>query len=311
MLGQNLIPNPSFEDTVNGSFGIKLAKDWSFPTSTRSEYYTNFHNQQRPDWGIPQNLIGNQYANTGGAYVGLRMYPLDTFVSAGTDINRRDYIQSRIKRVLKMDSTYCLQLYVSLADSSHFASKGQLGIYFSSVKVDTITEHYLPYKPQVVVSPITYISDKNEWLEFNFQYTADGTEEYMIIGNFNDSSKIDTSFVGGGNQFWQETTYYYIDDIYLGHCDSVPDTLTTVFESNFGSEVCFYPNPVKERFYVKVDSDERLRFQLYNLLGQPIEVSLNQSGSRYEFEMEYLPKGVYLLEVVDGYRRNTFKILKE
>src|SRR5690606_27417629 len=94
---QNLIPNPSFEDTVHLNFDFKEANDWFHPTNSESEYYTIFHNQKRVDWGVPQNLGGYQYAKSGRAYIGLRMYPLDNNIVA----QKRDYIQAKLINSLK------------------------------------------------------------------------------------------------------------------------------------------------------------------------------------------------------------------
>jgi hypothetical protein len=158
---QNIIPNPSFEDTIKRNFGLKYADGWNNPTRSTPDYYTIFHNQKHPDFGIPQNLIGFQQPNFGRAYIGIRIYPLDSRFMAW----KREYLQSKLLNPLKKDSIYCLQLFVSLADSVTFASKNQLGIYFSGTKVNTATDSNLPYTPQIIVSPEDYIIEKKKWLK--------------------------------------------------------------------------------------------------------------------------------------------------
>src|SRR5690606_11925117 len=92
----------------------------------------------------PDNFVGYQGARTGTAYAGIMLYHL-----WGNNSNpRREYMQVKLKRTLEFDSTYCFQLYISLADSMHFASKNMLGVYFSSNAVSGNHTEHLPYTPQ-------------------------------------------------------------------------------------------------------------------------------------------------------------------
>jgi capsule polysaccharide export protein KpsE/RkpR len=46
-------------------------------------------------------------------------------------------------------------------------------------------------------------------------FYADGGEQFMTIGNYDDDEHIDTFFVGGltGGIIFKEHSYYYIDDV--------------------------------------------------------------------------------------------------
>ena len=158
---------------------------------------------------------------SGEGYMGLLIYSL----YRNNDVKRvREYIQNEMTESLVQDSTYCLQLFISLADSCIFASKNKLGVYFSATKIQSNDFFYLPFSAQVLVSPDSFLQEKQEWLEFNFEYKASGGEKFITIGNFTDSTEIDTLNVGGGSRQNVDNigTYYYIDDVYLGSCDSLP-----------------------------------------------------------------------------------------
>lgn len=306
---QNLIPNPSFEDTIHRSFDLKFASGWSSPTKGSPDYLTSYHNVNRADWGMPQNFNGYQYGRTGNSYMGIVIYSLyNKFIK-----RRREYIQAKLAKALSEDSTYCLQLHVSLSDSSRYSSRGQLSIYFSQNKISENTDYHLAYTPQIIVSSVDYIVDKEEWLRFDFEYTASGGEEYIIIGNFNDTTGIDTFFVGGGRkeELAYIETYYYIDDLYLGHCDSLPDTTIGLHENVLKSKLKLYPNPIGEQFYLTYRGQEQLQFQLYNLMGQKVEAAVQQEGNRYRFSSGHLPKGVYLLEVLGREERAAFRVVRK
>ena len=306
--GQNYIPNYSFEDTTTRVTPLFLPEHWDAATLEGWNYYTPLQNQTFPDWGSPVNVNGYQVAKTGDAYAGIKYYSL-----YGSSRNpRREYMQVQLNRSLVFDSTYCFQLYISLADSMHFASKNMLGIYFSSNAVSGNHREQLPYTPQLVVSPNTYITDKVNWVKIDMQYQAQGGEEYITIGNFNDTNYIDTTFVpGGGNAFWMEASYYYLDDIWLSHCDSLPESLVTGLNEPFlKQQFKVYPNPFVSQITVECKGKENLQFMLYNSLGQEVEVKVQQQGHRQQISTGHLPKGIYWLRLSGGIRSETVKLIK-
>ncbi len=215
--GQNLIPNASFEDTISYGGGFTFPKQWTSPSGNNSigEHYTPYNKYK---WTVPQNFFGYQIAQNGNSYFGMVMYLL-----IRTPPVQRDYIQVKLKRALLKDSAYCLRLYVNLPDSVTHASRGQLGIYLSNSAISSTSNANIPYTPQLIISPTNYITDKVNWTEFNLPYTAQGGERYLTMGNFNDTLGIDTLFSsGGGLDANYYGTYYFIDNLYLGHCDSIP-----------------------------------------------------------------------------------------
>ncbi|MCB0801588.1 MAG: T9SS type A sorting domain-containing protein [Flavobacteriales bacterium] len=307
--GQNLVPNYSFEDTARRiNTPLHPVKDWVAATNEGWNYYTPVHNLQYPEWGVPANSGGFQVAKTGSAYVGINLYNL-------WSVNRnprREYMQVKLKRVLKFDSTYCFQLFMSLADSIQFASKNMLGVYFSANAIGANNTNYLPYTPQITLSPNTFITDRQNWVEVNMQYKALGGEEYITIGNFNDTNYIDTTFVpGGGDQYWMEASYYYIDDVWLSHCDSLPDSLIGIKTHSLQSKLSVYPSPFVHDFIIRSKQNQTLQFSLYNSLGQQIDFRLQKQGSNYLIQPKDIPKGMYWLQVSDGKEQASFKMVKE
>ena len=281
---------------------------WVAATNEGWNYYTPLHNQPYPDWGVPYNGNGYQIAKTGSTYIGINIYDLWSIYRSPI----REYMQVQLKRPLVFDSTYCFQLYISLADSIHFASKNMLGIYFSPNAVSANHRERLPYTPQLVVSPNTYITDRVNWVKIDMQYQAQGGEEYITIGNFNDTNYIDTTFVpGGGNEVWMQSSYYYLDDIWLSHCDSLPESLATGLNEPFlKQQFKVYPNPFVSQITVESKGKENLAFSLYNGLGQELEVQVQQQGNRHQISTGHLPKGIYWLQINDGLRSKTVKLIK-
>lgn len=304
---QNIIPNGSFEDTVQLKFGLLEARYWTSPNRESTNHY---HPDANEAWRVPQNIVGFQYAHTGQSYIGTQIYRLYTY---NRDL-KREYLQAKLNRKLLLDSTYCFQIYVSLADSVHYSSRGQLGVYFSNQTVNSNDIYRLPYTPQIIVSPLDYISDKINWVKFDLQYKAQGGEEYITIGNFNDTTLLDTQFVsGGGKKNWYDITTYYIDDIWLSHCDSVPDSLISVQEVKFSEKISIYPNPVVNKLNIANKSNQNLQFKLYDLLGQVVaqQHRFTKIENAYTIDLAYLAKGIYILQVINGKETRSFKVLKE
>ncbi|MAC93947.1 MAG: hypothetical protein CMC96_00455 [Flavobacteriales bacterium] len=115
----------------------------------------------------------------------------------------------------------------------------------------------------------------------------------------------------GGEQLDYSGTYYYIDDLYLGHCDSLPDTTIGLHENVLKNKLKLYPNPVGEQFYLDYSGQEQLQFRLYNLMGQKVEAAVQQEGNRYRFSSGHLPKGVYLLRIVGREGRAAFRVVRK
>ena len=306
--GQNYIPNYSFEDTTTRVTPLYLPSNWGAANQEGWNYYTPLQNQIDPNWGSPNNANGFQQAKTGSAYIGINLYNLWNVQRNP----RREYLQVQLKSPLVFDSTYCFQLYISLADSCHFASKNMLGVYFSQNAVSANHTQHLPYTPQLVVSPNTYITDKVNWVKIDMQYQAQGGEEYITIGNFNDTNYIDTTFVpGGGDQFWMQASYYYLDDIWLSHCDSLPESLATGLNEPFlKQQFKVYPNPFVSEITLESKGNENLAFVLYNGLGQVVEVQVQQQGHRQQISTGHLPKGIYWLRLSDGKESEIVKLIK-
>ena len=76
VFSQNLVLNPSFEDTLQSlsfSSNIDDALGWSSATFFGTpEYFNSCSNF--PGTGVPNNITGYQYARTGNAYAGIFTY---------------------------------------------------------------------------------------------------------------------------------------------------------------------------------------------------------------------------------------------
>ena len=169
-----------------------------------------------------------------------------------------------------------------------YASRKELGIHFSDSIISSNTKYTLHNTPQIIVSDKDYIIDKINWLEYNFKYKAKGGEKYITIGNFNDTTKVDTLYLGSGERNITDGIYYYIDNIYLGHCDSLPRSVEEQ------SNLSVFPNPTRGQINIST-TDELASIEVFNMQGQLVQsvISTERTWDLPE------SKGVYWLRIIN------------
>jgi hypothetical protein len=307
---QNLIQNGDLEDTIPKSFGLKFPKYWDSPTDASPDYFSEYHNGiALNQFFVPMNFVGFQSPKSWKSYLGFSVISFNSPTI-------REYIQNELQERLKNDSVYCFQMYISLADSFSLATKNSIGVYFSDFKIDSNFFTRLNLNPQIILDS-SFIINKNGWLRLNGEYKAEGSEEYVIIGNFNSDANTDTlELNNGGDQLWMDGAYYYIDDVYLGSCDSLPeDTSIGLRENILNDKLNIYPNPFENRVVVSYEGNEELEVRLFDVMGKEVSFAYISTSLNVTNEMvlsvAHLPKGLYFLEIVAGEGRISRKIIKQ
>jgi len=292
--GQNIIQNGSFEDTARSGFGTLKSNHWGTPTVGSTPDF--FHSSRTSTiYRVPQNYSGFQNAIDGNAYFGIMGY--DLFLS-----ETREYIKNRLLDSLKKDSTYCFQMYVSLADSMTYAIKNNLGVFFSrnNIKLNNLLHLRIDTMPQIEFNDSSHFTEKNQWVKLSGAYTAQGGERFLSIGVFKTDSLLDTLFVGGGSDVTFNKTYYYIDDVWLSHCDSLPKDSGAVGLNETPrkeQDILLYPNPVRQFFTLETQATALSNFQLINAMGQQFPLQAEKAANGFRFDAQHLPKGLYILQL--------------
>ncbi len=215
---ENLIPNPSFEDynwcpnTVTDFSTLS----WYSSTDGTPDYFNSCNNG---NVGVPLNLFGFQQAHSGNGYAGI-----------GNIINivnptYREYIQVKLSKKLEAGKLYFVSFYFNLADSSRFSSNS-IGVLLTENAFYENTIENLSMVPQVNDSLVS-LNNSNIWEKVEQLYLADGTEEYLTIGCFeNNNDIIENEINLNSSVEW----YFYLDDVSLYEYE-LPD-LPNVFSPN-------------------------------------------------------------------------------
>lgn len=229
---QNLVPNGSFEEyssCPDAAAQVYKATPW-FDPGASSDY---FNACALPSTGlnVPDNTLNNfgyEYAKDGNAYMGLA-----TFVGTSQGVvNYREYIAVELTSALQRGYNYCFETYVSLADSSTYATNS-IGVYFSNDTIHGIQQLVLPYTPQIVENGI--ISNKNGWTRIGGTYTALGGEKFITIGNFYADNNPLFQYQYAQDTGAYATSYYYIDLVSLKLCSEeiqIPNIITPNNDGN-------------------------------------------------------------------------------
>jgi gliding motility-associated-like protein len=214
-VGQNQFPLACDDwNMVSQSGGSGATSDY-FNTCGGISFYTSPPNvglcQVDATSGIPQNCVGYQFPRTGNGYCGFFAY-----VESMEAVNYKEYIGAKLLDTLEENATYCVEFYVSLADSCHYAVE-EIAVFFGPDSLPQLWVEPLNIVPQVVNNN-GVIDDKENWIKITGYHTASGNEKYMFIGSYNDYSN--TTIINLTNEPLGDSTngnlmsaYYYVDDI--------------------------------------------------------------------------------------------------
>jgi len=114
------------------------------------------------------------------------------------------------------NEVYCVEFFVSLADSSHFAVD-EIAAFFGPDSLPQVYSEAISILPQIINNN-GVITDKDEWIKITGYYTASGNEKYMFIGSYNDYANttivnLTSGPLGDSSNGNYLLAYYYVDDV--------------------------------------------------------------------------------------------------
>jgi OmpA-OmpF porin, OOP family len=283
---QNLVPNGNFEQYSGCPTYLSFSDSllfWISPTSGTPDYYNGCSTS--PSIGVPYNYFGFQPALSDSGYIGICLWCPN---------NVREYIEVPLVSTLVANFCYHFEMYLNLGDISRFTTES-VGAYFSDTAIIGINN----WDPLPFVSQINNITgnvfDTVNWTLVSGDYTAQGGENYLIIGNFNNDANTTTILVNNASIY--NYAYCYIEDVSLVYpCDLGIDTYKR-------TNIKTYPNPFSETLTVAVNNHELTELSLYDIQGRRL---MKQTFAKtITLNTEGIEKGIYLYEV-----RNQHGVIK-
>ncbi len=144
---------------------------------------------------IPLNNYTYQWPKSGKNYLISLQY------CSTCSFNKRGYPRNRLKEPLKGGKTYCVTFYINLSNQSTHAISN-FGAYFGDSTLDTIRKCNDPitYLTPQIINPVNnIITDTLNWIPITGTFVANGTEKYMLIGNFKSDANTNTVFTNTTN----------------------------------------------------------------------------------------------------------------
>ncbi len=200
-VSQNLVPNWSFETYSScPSVGSEIyyAVPWFGPQTNSSDYF----NICSSVFSVPYCGAGFQYAKAGNAFAAI-------YLKNG-GATYREYVQVQLTNTLVANACYYGEFFINMFNKSGTAVNNASAHFSNLPYTITGTASELAVPPHITNYGNPVISDTLNWVKVAGVYLANGTENYITIGNFkNDASTtmsvIPTGFVNVG--------YYYIDAV--------------------------------------------------------------------------------------------------
>jgi len=280
----NLVPNPSFETSVNCPTitGMLSVANW---TSFReSPDYFNVCSQAST-CGTPKNAMGRQQPATGNAYCG--------FLNYWPGIGAREYLGAKLTQTLTVGKKYFLSMKVSLAERwlydsiPLFIPSNKCGMKFTG----TMYSKQNPYSPNNV-APLyasTIISDTTGWTTLRGMFVADSAYQYVVLGNFFSNSQTDTIMRPLGFD-----SYFFVDDIVVSTDSTV---LLNGIVENQTTDIGITDISISEsKLKINSTAPNLKVLQVYSIMGELLE-SIN-FVEEAEVPLYSLNSGLYLIAVL-------------
>lgn len=294
VISQNFVPNSSFENTSTCGFtmgDLSPCIDWEKIGGT-ADYYNGC--VQSSDPGAPDvPTFTGQFSRSGIAMTGL--FASERYYGD----NLSEYIYAPLSSFLDSGVTYFVEFHVQLSNRSNYGI-GSLGALFT----DTIPTHFnlnwvasrIYESPQIINSSLTSIIDYENWTKVSGNFIANGTEKYILIGNFVPDS-ISNMTNSGVTAY--DRSYYYIDDVCVSSNSEFCNYLAASLNKIDDIEVEIFPNPSNGIINISKSTNNPELVELINLSGQVLEV-FTLNAKQTTIDISNLSLGIYYIRMVDS-----------
>lgn len=298
---QNLVPNPSFEDTVNCPYAagdIDKATGWTSLCGSPDLF--NICNQY--DWGVPTNIFGYQIPASGNAYAGFASY-------SNSSPNTREYPACNLVSPLTIGVKYFISFKVALSLNTLGAqtncASNKLGASFATNPY--ICNSLITNNPPVYTDSI--ITDSVNWTRVSGSFVADSAYTYLAVGNFFDDTNTDTIYFFSD---FSDNAYYYLDDICVSTDSLYANnyTYTGVTENSSIGNILCYPNPFVDNITIQNLSQKKMDVEIYNVLGELLYSAQNVVNRTLIVNINNAYTGMLFVKIKTGNQTNTYKLLK-
>jgi len=311
-VGQNLVPNPSFEEYLECPYSTAELQnqvvDW-YSWQETPDFFHPCSDDIDGFAGVPDNAWGYQLPITGDAYAAT-----GTFVITNPSISLREYMAVPLNEPLNTGAYYYVMFYASFWDGTNsdphlWCASNNIGLrFFLNPEYNNQTN---PLTPDnfAHVNHSEILNDFTNWTKIEGWVYADQAYNWLAIGNFFTDDNTEFEVL---NEFNNCTAFYYIENVCVAKNPQECEYLLSQSEASSSINVInIFPNPVDAQLQVQSSQQLINEIRVFNPIGQLVFWS-NQKGNNSIIETGHWSGGLYILEVTteDGFVK-PFKVLKQ
>jgi hypothetical protein len=284
---ENLVLNPSFEDTASMTYGYPfvVTANWWSANGSDADYFSPFE-QELPSgsgaiYAVPISQIASEQAQDGLAYCGLVVYE-----STG---ETKEYLQGFLAETMLPGHEYCVSICISLADSSSLRSC-DFQVAFSDENVNDGNapgvldlQHWVDFD----ISDV----DTSGWTYYEHSYIAFGGESFVYLGSNTPSEELNCVEQYNSTILWN-TSYLLVDNLSV----TESSLCTSGLNEQMNTVLVVYPNSSTNELQLSQSHSKHLDWELFDISGSLVSSGVLQPDDS-KIEVGYLSNGLYVLDV--------------
>jgi hypothetical protein len=297
----NLVPNPSFEDTVSCPDGLDQLINvvgW-YSAGGSPDYFNSCANASSPV-SVPENIFGFQSPKFGNAYTG--------FWAKAASFMYREYIGIQLNSNLQLGQKYFITLNLCLSTnptSIDFCGVNKIGVLFSTANfISSPLNNYCHFYSDSI------ITDTSNWITIKGSFIADSLYLYMYMGNFFHDTLIDSIQITGTECL----AYYFLDDVCVSLDSTICDLYVSskILENPHVKSFAIFHNPVSDVLTIESNQYTILnRISIYDMFGALLYIKNDFISSIEHIPISNINSGLYIVQVEYGNKIFNYKILKK
>ncbi len=306
-IGQNLVPNPDFEQysfCPSNFSQISYCLFWSSFSESPDYFNTCSTNA---NISPPNCYPGFQFPHSGNSYVGICAF---TTLFAQ---NSKELIGAQLLSNLSIGQKYFISLYVNLGGSytaNNTIASNKMGVKFSTVPYSELNPVPINNIAHFYCNDI--ITDTVKWTLIRGSFIADSAYSYIIIGNFFIDNLTDTMNLSLSNNKY---SFYYLDDVCVSTDSLYCENWVGVNEQSVKKEeITIYPNPAYKQATLNLPATGIANITVYSIFGREIySGSVPGKGGTVSgvIDVSTWAKGMYIVKVSSDEGIRTGKLVVE
>lgn len=215
VFGQNLVLNPSFEDTLDCEASVQCdllrAVGWYNPNTASPDVYDCDLDRNCGQPMDPASLgiqaKGFQYSQDGLRHAGGYQW-----YGPGSSYTR-EYLMTELSQELQSGSSYEVGLFYSRAEGYSYAVD-RISAYLGPETVfEDHPNNLTTVTPQVQLmqADSSYLVEGEDWVQLLDTFVAEGGERWLVIGTFLGPDQVNGVIATQGSQ--NTYAYYYFDQV--------------------------------------------------------------------------------------------------